>query len=63
MDTFNKNEGSKRGKVTMANKHIADALVNMDKWITIGNWKNVFGDMFLGYRNVMAKYELRLKVY
>jgi hypothetical protein len=35
--TFNKNEGSKRGKITLANKHIANTLINMDNWITKGN--------------------------
>ncbi len=37
VDTFSKNDGSKRGKIAVANKHIVDALTNMDKWITKGN--------------------------
>ncbi len=45
VDTLSKNEGSKQGNITMANKHIADALLNMKKWITKGNWKNGFGDV------------------
>jgi len=60
VETFNKNEGSKRGKISMANKSIAAALIDMDKWITEGNCKNGFGAMFLGFRDDMAKYELRL---
>jgi len=37
METFIKNEKSKRGKIHVANKCIADALVGMEKWIGKGN--------------------------
>ncbi len=37
VETFSKNEGSKRGKIHVANKCIADALNGMEKWIGKGN--------------------------
>jgi hypothetical protein len=33
----------------------------MDKWITKGNWKNDGGQMFLNFKDLMAKYELCLQ--
>jgi len=60
VDTLSKNVGSKRGKIHFANKCIATALIDMEKWIGQGNWKSGFGDMFLGFRDAMARYELRL---
>ncbi len=44
----------------MANKCIADALNGMEKWIGKGNSKTSFGDIFLGFRDAMARYDLKL---
>jgi hypothetical protein len=60
IDTTNKNAGSKRGNIKLANKCTADAFVDMETWITRGSWKNGGGLMFLNLRDIMAKYELRL---
>ena len=59
VETAGKNEGSKRGKNSLANKCIENALVDMDLWIGEGNWKNSFG-FFIDLRDLMGKYELRL---
>jgi hypothetical protein len=32
----------------------------MEKWIGQGKWKTGFGDMFLGFKDAMARYELKL---
>ena len=37
VDTTSKNNGSKHGNINLANKCIADALGDMEKWITKGN--------------------------
>ena len=60
VQTISKNERSKRGNLELANTCIASALMGMDAWITKGNWKNGFGSMFLGFRDAMQKYYLRL---
>jgi hypothetical protein len=39
---------------------MVDAFMDMEKWITRGNWKNGGGLMFLNFRDIMGKYELRL---
>jgi hypothetical protein len=44
----------------VANKSIDFALFGMEKWITKGNWEHGFGTMFLGFRDAMQKYYLRL---
>ncbi len=44
----------------VANKSIEFALFDMEKWITKGNWEHGFGSMFLGFRDAMQKYYLRL---
>jgi hypothetical protein len=44
----------------VANKSIDFALFGMEKWITNGNWEHGFGTMFLGFRDAMQKYYLRL---
>jgi hypothetical protein len=59
-DTSNKNTDSRRGNIILANKHMVDAFVDMEKWITRGNWKNSGGLMFLNFRDIMGKYKLRL---
>ncbi len=44
----------------VAIKSIEFALFDMEKWITKGNWEHGFGSMFLGFRDAMQKYYLRL---
>ena len=60
VETASKNVASKRGNINLANKCIADALVDMDRWIGKGNWKNGFGKMFIDLKDLLAKYEVRL---
>ncbi len=60
VETFNRIEGSKRGKIHVANKCIDDALVGMEKWIGRGNLKNDFEDFFFAsWINAMARYEVK----
>ncbi len=57
--TANKNKGSKRGDMALANQYIESALWGMDTWITKGNWENGFGEMFIDFGDSMRRYYLR----
>ena len=61
--TANKNDKSKHGDMKLANKYIDIALLDMDKWIDKGNnWANGYGAAFIGLRDCMQRYYLRLTV-
>jgi hypothetical protein len=55
-----KNDKSKYGDMQLANKYIDIAILNMDKWIDKGSWANGYGAAFIGFRDCMQRYYLRL---
>ena len=46
--------------MTLANKFIDIALLDMSRWITKSNWPNGYGAVFIGFRDCMQRYCLRL---
>jgi len=58
--TASKNDKAKHGDMVLANKYINIALLDMDKWIDKGNWANGYGTAFIGFRDCMQRYYLRL---
>jgi hypothetical protein len=58
--TASKIDRAKRGNMELSNTCITTALVGMELWIAKGNWVNGFGAIFLGFRDAMQKYVLRL---
>jgi hypothetical protein len=55
VNTSSKNQGSKHGNINLANNCIADALGDMEKWITKGYWNNGGGEIFLNFRDILGK--------
>jgi hypothetical protein len=60
VQTTSKNSRAKRGDMNTANACITTTLSGMDTWITKSNWEHGFGGIFLGFREAMQKYYLRL---
>jgi len=58
--TASKNDKAKHGDMVLANKYINIALLDMHKWIDKGNWANGYGAAFIGFRDCMQRYYLRL---
>ena len=60
VNTANKNQKSKNGDIKLANTFIDIALSDMQKWIGKGTWSNGYGAAFIGFRDCMQRYYLRL---
>jgi len=58
--TASKIAKSWHGDIKLANKFIDIALLDMSKWIAKGNWPNGYGAIFIGFRDCMQRYYLRL---